>query len=137
MGWNVPFVGGDANNNPDLVKVAGKAAAEGFLCLSPPLPQDLDAPEARAFLAEYRAKYGAVPGSIWGVLAGDAFRVVVKAAEIAKGTEAAKVAAALRSAVKDFPGLTGRIAFDSRGDRVGDVYRVYRVDAGGAFVLRK
>lgn len=137
MGWNVPFVGGDANNNPDLVKVAGKAAAEGFLCLSPPLPQDLDAPEAKAFLAAYRARHGAAPGSIWGVLAGDAFRVLVRAVEAAKGTDATKVAAALRSAVRDFPGLTGKIAFDAKGDRVGDVYRVYRVDASGAFVLTK
>ena len=137
MGWNVPFVGGDANNNPDLVKVAGKAAAEGFLCLSPPLPQDLDTPEARAFLADYRAKYGSVPGSIWGVLAGDAFRVLARAVEVAKGTDGAKVAAALKGSVKDFPGLTGKIAFDGRGDRVGDVYRVYRVDAAGVFVLRK
>ena len=137
MGWNVPFIGGDANNNPDLVKVAGKVAAEGFLCLSPPLPQDLDATEAKAFLAAYRAKHGAVPGSIWGVLAGDAFRVLAKAVETARTTEATKVAAALRSSVKDFPGLTGKIAFDAKGDRVGDVYRVYRVDGAGAFVLAK
>lgn len=137
MGWNVPFLGGDANNNPDLVKVAGKAAAEGFLCLSPPLPQDLQGPEAAAFLAEYKSKYGAAPGSIWGVLAGDAFRVLVKAVEIAKSTDGSRVAAALKGSVKDFPGLTGKIAFDAHGDRVGDVYRVYRVDAAGAFVLRK
>lgn len=137
MAWSVPFVGGDANNNPDLVKVAGKAAAEGFLCLSPPLPQDLDSPGAKAFLADYRAKHGGVPGSIWGVLAGDAFGVVARAVEVAKSTDGAKVAAALRASVKNFPGLTGKIAFDARGDRVGDVYRVYRVDASGAFVLRK
>jgi len=137
MGWNVPFLGGDANNNPDLVKVAGRAAAEGFLCVSPPLPQDLDTPEARAFLTEYKAKYGTVPGSIWGVLAGDAFRVLVKAIENAKSTEGAKVALALKTSVRNFPGLTGKLAFDARGDRVGDVYRVYRVDAAGAFVLRK
>lgn len=137
MGWNVPFLGGDANNNPDLVKVAGKAAAEGFLCLSPPLPQDLQGPEAQAFLAEYRKKYGTAPGSIWGVLAGDAFRVLVKAVEVARSTEGARIAAALKSSVREFPGLSGKIAFDGRGDRVGDVYRVYRVDAAGAFVLRK
>ncbi|HVI74024.1 MAG TPA: branched-chain amino acid ABC transporter substrate-binding protein, partial [Anaeromyxobacteraceae bacterium] len=37
MGWKVPFIGGDAINNPDLVKIAGKEAAEGFLFLSPPV----------------------------------------------------------------------------------------------------
>ena len=136
-GWNVPFLGGDATNNPDLVKVAGKAAAEGFLCLSPPLPQDLEGPEAKAFLADYRAKFGGTPPSIWGVLAGDALRVLARAIEAAKATDGAKVAAAMRSTVKDYPGLSGKISFDAAGDRVGEVYRVYRVDASGAFVPRK
>ncbi len=137
MGWSVPFLGGDATNNPDLVKVAGKAAADGFLCLSPPLPQDLEGPEAKALLAAYAARYGGPPRSIWGVLAGDGLGVVVRAIEAAKSTDGPKVAAALRTSVRDFPGLTGRIAFDARGDRVDEVYRVYRVDAAGAFVLRK
>lgn len=137
MGWNVPFVGGDGNNNVDLVKVAGKAAAEGFLCMSPPLPQDLDTPEAKAYLADYKARYGALPQSIWGVLAGDAFRVIARAIEVSGSTEGKKVAAALKGAVKEFPGLTGKISFDAHGDRVGDVYTVYRVDAQGAFHPRK
>jgi hypothetical protein len=46
MNWKVPFIGGDATNNPDLVKIAGKEAAEGFYFLSPPQPQDLDTPDA-------------------------------------------------------------------------------------------
>jgi branched-chain amino acid transport system substrate-binding protein len=45
MGWDVPFIGGDATNNPDLVSIAGKEAAEGFMFLSPPVPQDLDSPK--------------------------------------------------------------------------------------------
>lgn len=137
MGWNVPFLGGDGTNNPDLVKVAGKAAAEGFLCLSPPLPQDLDGPEAKAFLSEYRARYGGVPLSIWGVLAGDGLRVLSRAIEVARTTDGARIAEALRSSVKGFPGLTGTISFDGKGDRMGEVHRVYRVDATGVFVPRK
>ena len=137
MGWTVPLLGGDATNNPDLVKGAGKAAAEGFLCLSPPLPQDLEGAEAKAFLAGYAARYGGPPRSIWGVLAGEALGVVLHAMEAAKSTDGAKVAAAMRTSVRDYPGLTGRISFDARGDRVDEVYRVYRVDAAGAFVLRK
>jgi branched-chain amino acid transport system substrate-binding protein len=77
MNWPVPFIGGDATNNPDLVKIAGKEAAEGFYFLSPPVPQDLDTPEAKAFLADYQKKYNEAPASIWAVLAGDGFRVAV------------------------------------------------------------
>ncbi|MDW7712202.1 MAG: branched-chain amino acid ABC transporter substrate-binding protein [Deferrisomatales bacterium] len=136
MGWGVPFLGGDATNNPDLVKIAGTAAAEGFLFLSPPVPQDLPFERAKEFLSSYRAAYGSAPGSIWAVLAGDGFLSVVAGIEGAKSTEAAAVAAYLKNDLKDFSGLTGTIAFDEKGDRVGEVYKVYRVDASGGFVLQ-
>ncbi len=38
--------------------------------------------------------------------------------------------------LKDFPGYTGKIGFNAKGDRVGELYRVYAVDAGGRFVLQ-
>jgi branched-chain amino acid transport system substrate-binding protein len=49
MGWDVPFLGGDATNNPDLVSISGTSAAEGFYFLSPPVPQDLDTPRPPTF----------------------------------------------------------------------------------------
>ena len=137
MGWNVPFVGGDAINNPDLVKIAGKDAAAGFMFLSPPVPKDLDTPEAKAYLAAYQNKYGEAPQSIYGVLAGDGFRVVAKAIDATKSTKGADVAKYLKTQLKDFPGFTGKIAFNEKGDRVGELYRVYKVDAAGNFVLQQ
>jgi branched-chain amino acid transport system substrate-binding protein len=136
MGWKVPFIGGDAVNNPDLVKIAGKEAAQGFRFLSPPVPKDLDTPEAKAYVATYQKKFGEAPSSIYGVLAGDGFRVVARAVELAKATEAPKLRQALVGQVKDFPGFTGKISFNEKGDRVGELYRVYAVDANGNFVLQ-
>ncbi len=136
MGWAVPFVGGDAINNPDLVKIAGKEAAQGFRFLSPPVPKDLDTPEAKAYVASYLKKYGEAPSSIYGLLAGDGFRVIAKAIEATKSTEAAKLREYLVGGLKDFPGYTGKIGFNGKGDRVGELYRVYAVDAGGGFVLQ-
>ncbi|MBC7356394.1 MAG: branched-chain amino acid ABC transporter substrate-binding protein [Desulfomicrobiaceae bacterium] len=135
MGWDVPMMGGDATNNPDLVKIAGPKAAAGFLFLSPPVPADLDTPEAKDFLAAYQQAYGSQPGSVWAVLAGDAYRVLAEA--IAKGgsTKGADIAAYLKTKLKDFPGLTGPISFNAKGDRVGDLYRIYQVDEAGAFKL--
>lgn len=135
MKWNVPFLGGDATNNPDLLKIAGKAA-DGFYCVSPPLPQDLDTKEAKGFLAAYQKKHQGAPTSIYGVLAGDGFRVIAAGMEGAKSTDSAKVSAYLKTKLKNFPGLTGKISFDDKGDRVGEVYRVYKV-AGGKFALQK
>ena len=33
--------------------------------------------------------------------------------------------------------VLGQIAFNDKGDRVGEVYKVYRVDADGKFVLQR
>ena len=137
MNWTVPFLGGDATNNVDLIKIAGKEAAEGFYFLSPPQPRDLDAPDAAAFLADYQKKYNDLPPSIWAVLAGDGFRVMVAGIAGAKSTDGDKIAEYLHKDLKDYPGLSGPISFDAKGDREGEVYRVYQVDAEGNFVLRK
>ena len=137
MNWTVPFLGGDATNNVDLIKIAGKEAAEGFYFLSPPQPRDLDAPEAAAFLADYQKKYNDLPPSIWAVLAGDGFRVMVAGIAGAKSTDGDKIAEYLHKDLKDYPGLSGPISFDAKGDREGEVYRVYKVDAEGNFVLQK
>jgi branched-chain amino acid transport system substrate-binding protein len=136
MNWDVPFLGGDATNNPDLVKIAGKEAAAGFMFLSPPVPQDLATEEAKAFMAAYQKKYNAEPGSVWAVLSGDGLRVIAEAIKATGSTEQDKLVAYLKNDLKEYPGLTGQISFDEKGDRVGDLYRVYKVDADGKFVMQ-
>jgi branched-chain amino acid transport system substrate-binding protein len=136
MKWSVPMVGGDATNNVDLVKIAGKGAAKGYRFISPPMPSDIDSPAAKAFLKAYQAKHNAVPSSIWSVIAGDAFNVLVEAVK-AKGQRPEAVAEFLHKDLKDFDGLTGKISFNDKGDRVGDLYRLYLVDESGAFILQK
>ena len=136
MGWSVPMLGGDATNNTDLVKIAGKEAAKGFYFISPPVPQDFDTPDARAFMESYRKAHSQMPSSVWAVLAGDAFKVIIAALE-AGADKPAAIAAKLRSDVRDFPGLTGALSFDAKGDRIGDLYRLYTVTPDGEFVLAK
>ena len=136
MGWDVPILGGDATNNPDLVKIAGNKVARGYMFLNPPVPTDLDTPEVKDFLAAYRAVHAGDPGSVWAVLAGDAYRALVQAIAATGGTAPDKLAAYLKNDLKDFSGLTGKISFNEKGDRVGDLYRVYEVDADGKFVPR-
>lgn len=135
MNWPVPFIGGDATNNPDLVKIAGKDASKGFMFLSAPLPKDLPSADAKNFLAQYEQKYGAQPSSIYAVLAGDGFRVVCEAIKASGSTDPDQIAAYLHNDFRDFPGLTGTISFNEKGDRVGEVYRVYQVDGDGNFIL--
>ena len=135
MKWSVPMMGGDAANNVDLVKIAGVEAAKGYRFISPPMPGDLDSAIAKNFLTAYVGKYKEAPSSIWSVVAGDAFNVLVAAIK-AKGTTATDIADFLHKDVKDFDGLTGKISFDAKGDRVGDLYRLYEVNEKGEFILK-
>lgn len=135
MKWQVPLIGGDAANNTDLVKIAGKEAAKGYRFISPPMPQDLDTKEAKEFIASYKAKHNALPSSIWSVLAGDAFKVIAESVKH-KGADSVGIADYLHNDLKDYMGLTGPISFSKEGDRVGDFYRLYEVDANGNFVLQ-
>lgn len=135
MGWNVPMMGGDAANHQDLVKIAGNAAAKGYFFLSPPLPQDLDNPESKAFLEAFKTRYGSLPVSVWAVLAGDAFKAIAAAVEAGK-TSSADIAKWLHGEFCDYPGLSGQLGFNAKGDRLGNFYRVYEVDDKGAFVLQ-
>ena len=136
MGWDIQFVGGDANNNPDLLKIAGAEAAQGYLLVTPPVPQDLPTEKAQDFLAAFEKKYGGTPGSIWAVLAGDGFLVITAAIEATGSTDSDTLADYLHNELEEFPGLTGNLSFNEKGDRVGEVYRVYTVDASGNFVLK-
>lgn len=136
MNWDVPFMGGDATNHPDLVKIAGKDSAAGFYFLSASLPKDLPSREAKSFLESFKNRYGYPPNSIYPVLAGDGFRVVIEAIKGVGSANVKKVAEYLHKRLKDFPGLSGKISFNEKGDRVGDVYCVYKVDADGNFILQ-
>jgi branched-chain amino acid transport system substrate-binding protein len=137
MKWSVPMIGGDATNNTDLIAIAGPDAT-GFRFISPPMPGDIDSKMTRDFLAAYQARYNSQPSSIWSVAAGDAFNVIVAAIR-ARGADAdgAAIADFLRDGMKDgLDSLSGRIAFDANGDRVGDLYRLYEVDENGRFILQ-
>ncbi|MGX7948995.1 branched-chain amino acid ABC transporter substrate-binding protein [Oleidesulfovibrio alaskensis] len=135
MKWDVPMMGGDATNNLDLVKIAGKSAA-GFLFISPPTLQDLPDKQAKDFAAAYKARYGTMPASVWSVLAGDAFIALKAAITGAGSTDPQDIAAYMKKDLKDLPGLTGSLSFNEKGDRVGDLYRLYRVDENGNFILQ-
>lgn len=134
MAWNTPMMGGDAANHEDLVKIAGAEAASGYFFISPPLPQDLDTPEAREFLKSYQERYNAMPLSIWAVLAGDAYKAIE--AGLNQGAENSMDLAEKLHSLDNQPGLSGPVTFDGKGDRVGDFYRKYIVNEQGAFTLQ-
>ena len=55
---------------------------------------------------------------------------------IAKGNDDPEKIAAWLKQLKDLPTLSGKMGFDEKGDRVGDFYRIYKVDNAGKFELQ-
>ena len=135
LGMTSAWTGGNAMNNTDLIKIAGIENAKGFITTTEPLPNDLPYPEAKKFLADFKAKYNADPTSVFTVLSGDAFRVIQNAIEQTKSTDPAKLAEYLHKDFKEMAGISGPIlGFDERGDRNGTIHKAYVVDDAGNFV---
>lgn len=92
MAWDIPLIGGDATNNLALVDIAGKEAAAGYYFISPPGPSDLTDEMSLKFMAEYQGRFKTMPSSVWSVMAGDAFKVLVEAIKNVKEPTAENIA---------------------------------------------
>ena len=135
LGLTVPWLMGNACNNPELIQIAGLDAAKGVIVTTEPLPSDLPYIQAKVFNEEFKIKYGEYPSSVWWIMSADAFNVIKYAIEPTKSTDPAKMAEYLHNSFKDYPGITGPIiGFDEKGDRLGTIHKAYVVDDKGAFV---
>ena len=55
----------------------------------------------------------------------------------AKGADSAAIADYLHNGLKGYSGLSGEIAFNEKGDRVGNLYYLYQVNDKGEFVMQQ
>jgi branched-chain amino acid transport system substrate-binding protein len=135
LGMKTQWTGGNAMNNPELIKIAGLDNAKGFIATTEPLPNDLDTPEAKQFIADYKAKYGIVPQSVWTTMAADAYRVIKYTMEQTKSTDPKVLADYLHNTFQTMPGITGPIlGFDKNGDRKGTIHKAYVINDQGQYV---
>jgi len=136
-GVAVPLMGGDGIFDPEFIKLAGAAAAEGDLATSVGLPVD-KAPGGAKFLADFEAAYPGEKPAAYDAYSYDAANVIIKAiVEVAKASGADKVATtdgkkAIIAAVAktNFEGVTGKVEFDKNGDTTNKAITVYAVKAG-------
>lgn len=133
LGLQADFVGGDSNDNPDFLKLAGKSA-EGSYIINVPTPELLPYDLAKDFLKAYQAKYNMMPPSIWTLLNVDGMRAIIHAMEENKSFDT-KAAADFLHQMKDYPGITGPISFADDGNRVGSGYMTYLVQADGSYKI--
>jgi len=132
LGIKADFYGGDANDNPDFVKLAGSAAAGAFI-VNVPSPDVLPYDIAKSFIADYQKKYGEMPPSIWGLMNIDGMRAIIHAMEQNKSFDTKKAADYLHNMTEPLPGITGPIAFAKDGNRKGGAYVVKKIQADGSY----
>ena len=136
-GVAVPLMGGDGIYDPEFIKLAGAANAEGDLCTSVGLPVD-KAPGGAKFITDFKAAYPGEAPAAYDAYSYDAANVIIKAIiEVAKSVGADKVATtdgkkAIIAAVAktNFEGVTGKVEFDKNGDTTNKAITVYQVKAG-------
>ncbi|BAF60461.1 ABC-type branched-chain amino acid transport systems, periplasmic component [Pelotomaculum thermopropionicum SI] len=128
QGINLPVMGGNGFNDPELIKIAGEAA-EGALVGSPWFAGK-DDPAVRDFVEEYKKRYHTVPNQF----AAQSYDALGIMAEALKTEGAAADRARFRdalAAIKDYRGVTGRFSFDENGNPLMDA--VVLQIAGGTY----
>jgi branched-chain amino acid transport system substrate-binding protein len=136
LGLDLTWMMGNASNNPELIQIAGLENAVGTYITTEPLPKDVDYPEARKFVADFEAKYGEPPASVWWMMSAEAFNVIRYAIEQTESTDSEVLADFLHNEAKDLNGITGPIlGWDEKGDRLGTIHLAYIIDENGDFVV--
>ncbi len=111
LGFDIPIIGGDGWEAPQLAELGGKAVEGTFY--STHYAATNSAPEVQSFVKNYRARWDHETPEGVAALAYDAMKLYADAMTRAGSTDGVKVRAAL-AATKDFPGITGRTTMDAQ-----------------------
>jgi ABC-type oligopeptide transport system substrate-binding subunit/ABC-type branched-subunit amino acid transport system substrate-binding protein len=115
MGLNVPIIGSELLDSPELWNIAGKAA-EGTI-ISTVFDHKLPKNATRNFVRTFNAKIGSDPDT-WAAQGYDAIRLLSYAIEKGVSTVPVVIGTTLRS-LKDWQGVTGRYSFERDGNISG------------------
>jgi len=124
LGIKAKFTTGDGGCSPELIKLAGEAA-EGVFCSQAGLPID-KLPNGQKFVADFTQKYGQI--QIYSPYSYDAVMVLVDAMQRANSVDPAKFLPELSKTA--YPGVTGKIEFDEKGDIKNGAITVFAIKGG-------
>ena len=110
MGLRVPLFGGDGWEAPELISIGG-AAVEGCY-YSTHFSPGSTAPEVKAFVEKFRARWNGEDPDAMAALGYDSAKMLARAIENAKTTEGPALRDALAK-IADFPGVTGKTTLDA------------------------
>ncbi|WP_019414092.1 ABC transporter substrate-binding protein [Paenisporosarcina sp. TG20] len=116
MGIEVPFIGGNGFNSPQVIEIAGPAS-EGLIVATPWFG-DKEDPKVQEFVGKYEAKYGKKPDQ-FAAQAYDALYIMAEGLKNAGEADRDALRDALAE-IKDLDGVLGKFSFDEEGDVVMD-----------------
>jgi branched-chain amino acid transport system substrate-binding protein len=112
LGVNVPLMGGDGWDSPQLIPGAGGPGKALENCyFSNHYSKDDKSPRVQDFVKAYRAKYNAAPSGL-AAMGYDAMKLLGDAIQRAGSADRKAIRDAL-AATKNFPGVTGDITIDA------------------------
>ena len=117
LGYDVPFLGGDTWETPELLEVGG-AAVEGIVFSTFFDSNSNLTPMTKTFVDAYKAEYNEEPAAV-SALSFDAYNLILDAIEKSGATGGEELRAAIE-ATKDFEGAAGVVNFDENGDATKD-----------------
>jgi branched-chain amino acid transport system substrate-binding protein len=124
LGIKAKFISGDGAQSAELIKLGGDAA-EGSFATTAGLPKE-KMPQGPAFYDKFKAKFNA-DVQVYAPFTYDATNVLIAAIQKV-GTDPAKIIDAVKQTSMD--GVTGKIAFDDKGDIKDGAVTVFVVKGG-------
>jgi branched-chain amino acid transport system substrate-binding protein len=132
QGINVPFLGVDGWDSPEILQLAG-GAEEGAYFVNHYSPDD-DSPATQEFIKAYKDVYGKVPDA-FAALGYDTVCLVADAITRAGSTDRIAIKEALGNS-KDVVAATGTITLDAGGSPIKDAV-ILQFDNGSAKLVAK
>lgn len=114
MGIDVPVVGGNGFNSPEVINIAGDAS-NGLIVATPWFAKK-DDEKVKNFVKNYEEKYGMEPDQ-FAAQAYDGMYLIAEAVKNAGSSDRDEIRDAL-AAIQDFDGVLGTMSFDEDGDIV-------------------
>ncbi|MGI6552383.1 MAG: ABC transporter substrate-binding protein [Clostridia bacterium] len=125
IGLDVPFVGADGFDSPDLVAIAGAENLKNVFFTNHYSSQD-PSEKVQSFVQAYKAKYGDMPDS-FAALGYDAAYLVADAINRAGSADPEAIRNALAE-TKNFEAVTGTMSFDENHNPVKEIAIIEMVD---------
>lgn len=111
LGLDIPIIGGDGWEAPQLAELGGKAVENTYYCTY--FSADNDSPEVQAFVQRYKARWNGESPEGVSALGYDAMLLIADAMKRTNTPGGPKLRDAIAT-TRDFTGITGKTAFDDK-----------------------